>query len=304
MTEPVTPLNNDDSWKDTLAGDDADKLEALSGFNSPDDLFTNLADAQNFDWRSEAAGDDDKFKSTLERFESLSAFGNSFRDAQQTIRSGQLKEPLAADASDEQKQAYREANGIPLEADGYLENLPDGLVVGDEDREIMTDFMGALHNVNADPTIAVAAIEWYNRFAEQQQDELASADQAHQVATEDALRAEWGTDYRTNVNVIGAMFEKGLNAEDREFLMNARGPDGQAVFNRPGIMQFFAEKARAEMHPMAVPGQTHDPQQTVDNEIAEIEKVMREDRKAYNADEAMQARLRQLYEIRSKHQAA
>jgi hypothetical protein len=299
-----TPLTTDDSWKETLAGEDETRMEALSGFGSPDDLFTSLAEAQNFDWRQAAAGDDDKFKSSLERFDSLGAFGNSFREAQQTIRSGQLKEPLAADATDDQVKAYREANGIPLEAAGYLENLPDGLVVGDEDREIMSDFMGALHNVHADPKIAIAAIEWYNGFAEAQQDQLAETDNAHRTETEDTLRADWGTDYRTNVNVIGAYLEKHLDGELRETFLNARGPDGRALMNNPGMMAFLAEAARAEMHPMAVPGQTHDPQQTVDDEIAEIEKVMREDRKAYNADEKMQARLRQLYDIRSKHEAA
>jgi len=55
------------------------------------------------------------------------------------------------------------------------------------------------------------------------------------------------------------------------------------------------------MHPMSFPGQTSDPQQTVEDEIGQIEKVMREDRRAYNADEKMQARLRELYDIRLRH---
>ena len=83
-------LNTDDSWKETLAGDDTTRMEALSGYSSPDELFNSLAEAQNFDWRSAAAGDDDKFKSQLERFESLGSFANSFRESQQKISSGQL----------------------------------------------------------------------------------------------------------------------------------------------------------------------------------------------------------------------
>lgn len=306
MTDDVidNALNTDDSWKETLAGDDTTRMEALSGFQSPDDLFNNLAQAQNFDWRAEAAGEDDKFKSQLERFDSLGSFANSFREAQQKISSGQLKDPLPDNATDEQIKHYREANGIPLEASGYTENLPDGLVLGEEDKEIFSSFAEALHSVNAPPEIAHKAIEWYNGFAEQQQDAMAEIDHEHHMETEDFLRQEWGTDYRTNINVIGAMLEKDMGEDVRTAFMNARAPDGRALMNIPGMMEWLAGKARAEMHPMSMPNQTNDPRQTVDDEIAEIEKVMREDRQAYNKDEKMQARLRQLYDIRAKHQAA
>lgn len=302
----MDPTNDNTSgaWKDAIAGDDATKLEALSGYENPDALFEALDSAKNFDWRTAAAGDDDKFKSTLDRFESLGAFGNSFREAQQTIRSGQLKEPLADDASEDQVKAFREANGVPLEATGYLENLPDGLVIGEDDKEIMVDFMGALHNVNADPKIAQAAIEWYNGFAEAQQDQLATMDNEHHTETEDALRAEWGTDYRTNVNIVGALIEKTFGEEGKDFVLNARDMDGRAIMNNPQVLMGLAELARQTMHPMAIPGQVNDPQQTVDDEIAEIEKFMKDDRTAYNKDEKKQARLRQLYDIRTKHQAA
>jgi hypothetical protein len=305
MTDtPDNPLSTDTAWKDSLAGDNEDYAAALEGFNSPDDLFGSLSQAQNYDWRSEAAGDDDKFKSQLERFDSIGSFANSFREAQQTISSGQLKDPLPDNASDDQVRAYREANGIPLESSGYLENLPDGLVLGEEDKEVFASFAETLHNINADPTVAHAALSWYNDFAEMQQDALAEADHTNHIETEDTLRQEWGGDYRQNINMVGAMIEKTFGQDGKEILLNSRGPDGRALMNNTEILYGLAEMARGMMHPMAIPGQTNDPQQTVDDEIAEIEKLMREDRQAYNKDEAKQARLRQLYDIRSKHQAA
>lgn len=298
-------LNTDDSWKETLAGDDTTRMEALSGYSSPDELFNSLAEAQNFDWRSAAAGDDDKFKSQLERFESLGSFANSFREAQQKISSGQLQDKLPADATEEQITAYRQQHGIPLESNGYTENLPDGLVLGEEDKEIFGSFAEALHEVNAPPEIAHKAIEWYNSFAEQQQDQLAEMDHEQHQETEDTLRQEWGGDYRQNINVVGAMIEKTFGEEGKNILLNARGQDGRAIMNNPEVLVGLAELARGIMHPMSMPGQGNaDPQQTVDAEIQEIENVMREDRQRYNKDEAMQARLRQLYDIRAKHQAA
>lgn len=297
------PLNTDTAWKESLAGDNEDYAAALEGFNSPDDLFGSLASAQNYDWRAEVAGDDDKFRSQLDRFDSPAAFGNSFREAHQTISSGKLKEPLDANASEDQVRAYREANGIPLDHSGYLENLPDGLVLGEEDTEIFSSFAESLHSVNADPAVAHKAIEWYNNFQEQAQEAQAEADHAHHVATEDTLRQDWGPDYRTNINMIGAMIEKTFGAEGKEIILNARGPDGHALMNNIEILHGLGEMARGMMHPMAIPGQEGDPQQTVDDEIAEIEKFMKDDRAAYNKDEKKQARLRQLYEIRSKHAA-
>ena len=298
-------LTTDDSWKETLAGEDQTRMDALSGYSSPDELFNSLSEAQNFDWRSAAAGDDDKFKSQLERFDSLGSFANSFREAQQKISSGQLQDELPQDATPDQIQAYRQQHGVPLEPTGYTENLPDGLVLGDDDKEIFGSFAEALHEVNAPPEIAHKAIEWYNSFAEQQQDALAEMDHVQHQETEDMLRQEWGGDYRQNINVVGAMIEKTFGEEGKNILLNARGQDGRAIMNNPEVLTGLAEVARQIMHPMSLPGQGNvNPQQTVDAEIEEIEKFMREDRQAYIKDEAMQARLRQLYDIRAKHQAA
>lgn len=298
------PIDNPTDWIDTLAGDNTEIREQLSNFDSKDAFLSDYTSAKNADWRDGIAGEDEKFKSTLERFKSPGDFGNAFREAQQTIRSGQFKQPPGEDATPEQIASFREANNIPQEAAGYLENLPDGLVLGDEDKELFTDFLGAIHEVNADPAIAHKAVEWYNGFKEKEQDYLASTDAAQHQETEDQLRQEWGGDYRQNINLVGAFLEKTFGAEVKEVLMDARGPDGRAIMNHIGVLQGLADQARATLHPMQLAGQSAgDAMKATDDEIAEIEKVMRENRAAYNKDEAMQARLRDLYEIRSKHAA-
>lgn len=305
MAEAAENLMSDEggSWKEALAGDDETVLEQLNGYESPQKFLEEFNNLKGQDWRKGVAGEDDKFLSQLERFKSPAEFGNAFREAQQKIRSGQFKE--LPDPKDEQSvKAYREQHGIPSEPAGYLQNLPDGLVVGEEDKEVMMDFLTSLHGVNADPKIAQAAIAWYNDFAEKAQDNLATADHSHHQETEDFLRREWGADYRPNVNMIGAMIEKNFGGEVKDALLNARDPAGRAIMNIPGVMEGFATLARATMHPMSFPGQTGDPQQTVEDEISQIEKVMKEDRTSYNKDEKMQARLRELYDIRLRHKRA
>ena len=93
-----------------------------------------------------------------------------------TIRSGTMKAELGPEPTDEALSAFRSENGIPSEAAGYLEDMPEGLVVGENDKDIMIDFMGSLHSKNADPSIAHAAIEWYNNFAEREQSALLDMD--------------------------------------------------------------------------------------------------------------------------------
>ena len=165
---------NQGSWKDALAGDNQERLESLKDYETPDKFLEEFSALKNKNWRDDFAGDDEKLKSTFERFKSPKDLANSYVEAQQKIRSGQMKvEPPPSDADEATINAYREQNGIPLEATGYLENLPDGLVIGEDDKELFTDFMGALHGVNAPPQVAAAAVEWYNKFAEEQQDLVA-----------------------------------------------------------------------------------------------------------------------------------
>jgi hypothetical protein len=303
MSEAAQNLMTDDggSWKEALAGDNQEVLEQLSTYESPSKFLEEFNNLRNADWRDGFAAGDDKFKSQLERFKSPADLGNAFREAQQKIRSGQFKDPLPEGATDAEIQAYRQQHGIPEKPEGYLENLPDGMVIGEDDKDIMLDFLGSLHKANADPKIAQQAIEWYNSFKETTQEQLAAADQEQQHNAEDFLRREWGADYRTNVNIIGAMIEKTFGADVRDSLLNARDHEGRAIMNIPGIMEGFATLARSTMHPMAIPGQTGDPVQAVEDEIRDIEKVMKENRAQYNKDETMQARLRELYDIRLKH---
>jgi len=304
QTQSVITDEGGTTWQETMAGDNLERLESLNKFESVDAFNDHYDGLTNRNWRDEYAGDDDKFKSTLERFNTPADMGTAFREAQGKIRSGQFRDAPGPDANEDDVKAYREANNIPLEAAGYMDNLPDGLVVGEEDREIMGDFMGVLHHMNVAPEVGHAVIDWYNNFAEQQQDMLAESDSEHHQETEDALRQTWGGDYRANINLVGSLLESTFGSDYKEVILNARDPEGRAIMNIPGVLEGLAELSR-KVNPvaqLAAPGV--DASQTLNDEIAELEKYMKDDRPAYNKDEPAQARLRQLYDIRLKHQAA
>jgi len=302
MTEtPVTTIEpGEEHWSTGVLGDDhkfsEEQVETLKGFESFSDMNTALESAN--DWRRGIAGDDDKYYADLQRFNSPADYGNSFREAQQTIRSGNLKAALKEGATDEDVAAYREANGIPMESKGYMENLPEGLVLGENDKEIFGDFAEALHGINAPPEVAHKALEWYNGFAEQEQAMQAEMDGGHQAETTQELRETWGQDYQANINLIGGFLESTFGSEAKDQLLNGRFGDGKAFMNDPNILKGLSEVARRinPIHQLTPPG--HDSQQSLNDEISELEKFMAENRTEYNKDEGKQARLRQLYQIR------
>lgn len=303
IDDPTISL--DGNWYDAMAGEDAARIEVLKEFDTPEAFYNSHQAMTDRNWRSAIAGDDEKFATTLERFENEGAFGNAFREAQQTISAGKYKEALPEDgATEEDVKAYREANGIPFEATGYLENLPEGLVIGEDDAPIAEVFMNALHSVHAPPGVAHALLSQYNTFAEETQTARTDLDTEQAREATDALRESWAGDYRANINMVGAFLENTFGKDVKEQLLNGRFEDGRAFMNDPKVMQGLAAAQRAldPMTQIVHPG--GDPQKTLNDEIAEIETFMAEHRTAYNKDNGKQARLRQLYQIRIDHEAA
>ena len=295
----------DGNWYDSMAGEDQGRIDVLKEFDTADAFYANHQEMAGRNWRTEIAGEDAKFAKTLERFDSPAIFGKSFQEGQELISSGKMKDDLpAADADEETVKAYREANNIPLEAADYLKDLPDGLILGEDDGPIAEVFMGALHSVHAPPTYAHALIGAYNSFAEQQQEAQSTLDIEQAKEATDSLRESWKGDYRANINMVGAFLEKTFGKEAKEQLLNGRFQDGRGFMNDPKILEGIAAVQRT-LDPLTeiVPA-GGDAAQTLNDEIADIEKFMREHRTAYNKDEPKQLRLRQLYDIRIKHEEA
>lgn len=252
------------------------------------------------EWRKTYAGEDAKLLSRLERYQSPKAALDALIAAQNKISSGELRAPLSANATAEEVAAYRQANGIPEKPEGYFEKLPDGLVIGDADKPLFESFAKGLHTLNADPKVAQYAVKWYNDFQEQSLAKQTENDDSQRTAVEDELRKEWGNDYRANINHINGFLAQAPQGVS-DLVANARGPDGRAILNDPNVVRWFAQVAR-EANPVGiiVPNTGGNAGETIATEIGTIEKYMKENRTAYNKDEKMQARLRDLYDARDR----
>lgn len=256
-------------------------------------------------WRDLMAKGDAKLRKRLDRFKSPNDITTSFIEAEKRISSGDLKEKLPDDATEEQIAAYRKENGIPEKSEGYLENLPDGLVVGDEDKEIVGSFLERAHAKNADPAVVSDMIGWYY---DQQEEAIAmqtEADKAAKQVAEDELRGEWGGEYRANINSMASFLDAaGADANGvplKQLLLGARLTDGTKLGDNPAAIKWLTKMAdEANPAGFVSPSSGLSQIDSVESEIAEIEKMMRTDRTAYNKDQKMQDRYLLLLEAKEK----
>lgn len=256
------------------------------------------------DWRDKLAGGDEKALKALGRYQSPKDVAKALTEAQARISKGLAPAKLPDDATEEQVAAWRKEQGIPETPDGYLEKLTNGIVVGEDDKPMVDAFLADMHKGHAKPEHVAAALDWYYRTQDEMAAEQSRKDGEFRKQTEDALRAEWGPEYRANVNAISAFLDSApVEGETslKDLLLGARLADGTALGDNPLALKWLRQLAN-EANPAGfiAPSQGGSQIKSVQDEIAEIEKFMREDRAAYNRDPAKQARLRQLYEAEEK----
>lgn len=253
------------------------------------------------DWRVKLSPDG-KHTKTLERFASPNALFDSYQAMRQKLDSGELKStaPYPDKGTPEAQAAWRKAHSIPEKPEDYNATFKDGLVIGEVDKPFVDDFLKVAHSVNADPAQVNGLLHWYYEQQEKAVEMQEERDVQYLQASEDALRAEWGGEYRTNINMIAGLVQT-LPEEVRDLFVNARLGNGDALLNHPDMARWLVHTART-INPVhsVVPGAGANIAGAIDDEIASIEKTMRENRPAYNADEKMQARLRELYSARER----
>lgn len=251
-------------------------------------------------WQTLASKGDAKKLAALGRYASPEAMADALIAAQNRIRSGELKTALPKDAKPEELKAWRAENGIPETADKYDLKFDSGLVIGKEDRPVIDGFLATAHENNVHPDQAKGVIEWYYGEQERQTAERHALDDDQKRTATDALNAEYGSEFRGNINAMEGLLST-FPESVRNAMRGARLPDGTGLFNSVDVIRGFVQLAK-EINPAAtlVPGGGGDAQKGIGDRIAQIEKVMTDNRKAYDKDEKMQAELRQLYASREK----
>jgi hypothetical protein len=260
------------------------------------------------DWskiRERIAKGDEKLSKRLARYSSVDSVVEALIAAQAKISDGTLKSVLPKDATPEQVAAWREENGIPLEPTGYDMTMPDGLIIGEDDKPIVDEFVKNAHQMNMTPAQAKSTVAWYLNLQERQAEELAAADLTAKEQGMEALAEAWGSEAKLNKNLIVNLINQAPGGEETaNQILGARLADGTPLGSNPNVLRWLADVART-VNPTAtvVPGSGANASQAIETEIATLEKMMGDKASDYWKGphaEKNQARYRQLVTVQEQ----
>ncbi len=264
--------------------------ETAEPFKLPDD----------FDWRTEFSGGDEKLLKLAGRYASPKAMLEATAKMRDKVAKG--FEPLGDDATDDEKAAYRKAMDIPDAPADYMAKLPEGLVVGEDDKPFVDVFLQEMHAAGAPQASTNAALDSYYKIVEEQQAAILDNIAIAKRDCIEALRQEWASpgEYLRNDNVM-QNYLGSLPEAVREAFDKGIDEAGIPLGYNPEIRKWLVSRALEE-NPLAtvVPGAGANQASAIADEIAALEKRMGTDRKAWFKDEAAQERYRVLIDAQAK----
>lgn len=251
---------------------------------------------------------DEKTLQRVKRYATPADALNAHIALQNKIAAGEMRSALPPNATEDQVKAWRTENGIPEAPEKYELKLKDGLVVGEADKPIIDGFLKSAHGANYTSAQASQAVDWY--YDEIERQTAARADQDKQLAAkaQDALRAAWGTDYRTNENMVMGLLDTAPAGVKDQFL-HGRLADGTPIMSHPETVMWLRQMA-AEINPVTalIPNAGGNVLTAVGDEIKQIEGWMKAPRtspegKKYWGDVKVQERYRALLDAQQKQGA-
>lgn len=250
-------------------------------------------------WRETVSKGDAKVLAKMSRYASPEAVADALISAQNRISSGELKPVLGKNATPEQVAEWRTANGVPEKPDGY--DLGKDVKLSDAGKAFLEKYLPVAHENNMTPAQVKASLTFIGQTNQAAEAARAEQDLQLQQDGEELLREEWGAEFKRNTTFIHNLLDGVATPEFKESLLGGRLADGTPIGSSPAALRFLMQLALVQ-NPAGtlVPSFNADPMKGLDDEIAKIETLMRTDRKAYNKDEAGQARYRELLEAREK----
>lgn len=254
-------------------------------------------------WRDLVAGDSKKDRKALDRFASPAAMYESWKNANDKLRSGKLLELPGDDATDEDRAAFNKALGVPEKPEEYFDKLAlsNGKVLGEDDRANFNSFAEAMHKAGAPPSVVNAAVDWQLQMQEAVVEARAEADAEYRAESENVLRREMGGDFKRFTNAIGTLFTDAPQVMD--ILLNARTPDGHKLGDTPELIRWLGSTA-LDMNPtVEMNAPDGDNAKALNDRLGELQKLSANDKSEYwegpRAKE-LQAEYARLLDVRNR----
>lgn len=195
-------------------------------------------------WEQHVQGDE--LRKVASRYASPTDMARAVSDARR-----QLSQRVAlptADASDEDREKFWRAVGIPESPDGYKytypEGMPEELQPDEAAKALEQDFVAKLHKAHAPPEAVQAAIEWYYSTATEMIAQQKKQDTEFAEAAEATLRKEWGGDFDRNQTAANRFLQQ-FGGDDVEALRQLEASDGRFLLDHPLTLRLFANAGLA-----------------------------------------------------------
>lgn len=199
-------------------------------------------------WREEMAGGDEKFMAVLKRYASPKSFAEGAWNLRRRHDAGEFKRPLGENPTPDEIKQFREENGVPADAAGYA--VPDGLKLSEIDKPIIDGFRQFAHAQNMPAGQFGQVVDWYYNAQAAANERMVQRDHDTRQKSDDLLRAEWGKDFRPNIQALNNFIDGTAPQGFAARLLGGRLADGTIMGNDPEVLRWLAQLGRAN-NPLA-----------------------------------------------------
>lgn len=250
--------------------------------------------------RETLAGGDEGILKALERYKSVDSIGKAFREARAAAKNAGKPVTLGDKPTEEEVKAFRDANGIPEEAEAYPVSFREDYKPSEADTEILGSFKAAMHERNVPPAAAAAALDWYQDFAQEQQQALDANLANVAKKTQAELRAEMGGEFEGTMGAVREFMTAQLGKDGFDDMMGLRLMDGSRLQDHTPFVKMMAQVSTDYYGSNAIyNGDIETTSKTVQERIDELLKLRVEKPEEYKSD-AVQAEITKLYQQRNK----
>jgi hypothetical protein len=275
-----TPPAADDDWRKSMAGDNEDALRLLGRYNSPQDAA----------------------KAFVEQRQLLSK-----RDE------NSIKIP-GENATDEERQAFAKALGIPESPDKYDRFKPEGddaIELSEADQAFVDAAIADLHKqggLTASPEVVKTFEGMYYKAMEERAAQMAAAAVANRIENEKVLKEGWGSDFKVNMTYAESALQAYVPGGDARTLLDMQLADGTKLGDHAVFIKAMAAAGRATTEDPAflatLNGGESMSAEALDDEIKKIEGMRHSDPTGYQKNFDRYKMLIAKREQRFKSQAA
>ena len=183
--------------------------------------------------------------------------------------------------------------------------MPGGIKFDESDQPTIDNYLKAAHANDWTQEQVTQGLMNFHEVQKAQADQIAQLDNEHRQKGEDTLRAEWGADYRRQVNAVDNLIAT-MPADLADTFINGRLADGTKIGADPRIIRWLSSLAADYPSLVSEGGDVAASQETRLNELRALVKDRRSDYYKGPQSASLQAEYRNLLDrqARSKSRAA